>query len=239
MDLQLTDEQQMAQKAAAEFAKNEVLPKLPRLIASTAIPRAGRPHGELGFMGIAIPEEFGGAGLDTVSYALVLEEISRACASTGVMSVNNSLVCDPINKFGTEEQKRTWLTPLAQGRLLGCFALSEPEAGSDAAAQKTIARPAQGPDGEGFIINGVKLDHQRPGRRRLRADLHVGSTGARPGTQAITAFIPPMNTPGCEPGRPTKSWASGARSRARSSSTMSSLPKSQLLGEVGQGFRLR
>ena len=95
---------------------------------------------ELGFLGIAVPEEYGGSGFDHVSYALAMEEISRACASTGViMSVNNSLVCDPIYRFGTEEQKKEWLVPLASGKLLGCFALSEPEAGSDAAAQKTTA----------------------------------------------------------------------------------------------------
>ena len=104
---------------------------------------------ELGFLGIAVPEQYGGAGLDNVVYALAMEEISRACASTGViMSVNNSLVCDPIYRFGTDAQKQEWLTPLASGKLLGCFALSEPEAGSDAAAQKTDRREADG-DGTG------------------------------------------------------------------------------------------
>src|SRR5689334_23769283 len=95
---------------------------------------------DLGFLGMCVPPEYGGAGLDHVSYALAMEEIARACASTAViMSVNNSLVCDPLYRFATEAQKAEWLAPLASGKLLGCFALSEPEAGSDAAAQKTTA----------------------------------------------------------------------------------------------------
>src|SRR5689334_24199993 len=109
--------------------------------------------GELGFLGVAVPEAWGGAGMDTVSYVLAMEEISRACASCGViMSVNNSLVCDPILKFGTDEQKTRFLTPLARGELLGCFALSEPEAGSDAAAQKTTSKLV----GDEWVISGVK-----------------------------------------------------------------------------------
>src|SRR5688500_19678449 len=105
----------------------------------------------LGLLGIAVPEEHGGAGMDSVGYAVAMEEVSRACASTGViMSVNNSLVCDPLARFGTAEQKRRFLAPLAAGELLGCFALSEPEAGSDAAAQRTVAVQ----EGGGWVING-------------------------------------------------------------------------------------
>src|SRR5690606_13889138 len=95
---------------------------------------------ELGLLGIEVPEAYGGAGLDPIAYVVAMEEISAACASTGViMSVNNSLVCDPLVKFGTEAQKQQWLVPLAKGERLGCFMLSEPNAGSDAAAQKTTA----------------------------------------------------------------------------------------------------
>ncbi|HNN96841.1 MAG TPA: acyl-CoA dehydrogenase [Pseudomonadota bacterium] len=241
MDLQLTDEQQMAQKVAAEFAKNEVLPKAAEIDREHRHPRELVARmGELGFMGIAIPEEFGGAGLDTVSYALVLEEISRACASTGViMSVNNSLVCDPINKFGTEEQKRTWLTPLAQGRLLGCFALSEPEAGSDAAAQKTIARPAQGPDGEGFIINGVKnWITNGPVADVCVLICMSDPPGRDQGHKAITAFILPMNTPGVRTGPPDKKLGIRGSQSCQIFLDDVFLPKSQLLGEVGQGFKV-
>src|SRR6266446_6048239 len=130
MDFELTDEQKLVQKTAADFAKNEVAPKAAEIDHNHRHPKELVARmAELGLLGVAIPEEYGGSGFDTVSYVLAMEEISRACASTGViMSVNNSLVCDPIYKFGSEEQKKEWLTPLAAGRKLGCFALSEPEA---------------------------------------------------------------------------------------------------------------
>src|SRR5437773_12532714 len=142
MDLELTDEQKLVMKTAADFAKNEVLPKAAEIDRNHRHPKELVARmAELGLLGVAVPEQWGGAGFDTVSYVLAMEEISRACASTGViMSVNNSLVCDPILKFGTEEQKHKFLAPMARGELLGCFALSEPEAGSDAAAQKTTSK---------------------------------------------------------------------------------------------------
>jgi butyryl-CoA dehydrogenase len=191
---------------------------------------------ELGFLGIAIPEAYGGAGLDNIAYVLVLEEISRACAGTGVMmSVNNSLVCDPLYKFGTEDQKRKWLTPLASGKLLGCFALSEPEAGSDAAAQKTIARP----QGEGFVINGVKnWITNGP-----VADVCILFTMADPpgrdqGHKAITAFILPMNTPGVRCGPPDKKLGIRASQSCQIFLDDVYLSREHLLGEVGQGFKI-
>src|SRR4051794_22634337 len=148
MDLSPTEEQLAVQRTAREFATNEVLPKAAEIDREHRHPtELVKRMGELGFMGIAVPEAYGGAGMDHVSYTLAMEEVSRACASTGViMSLNNSLVCDPIARFATEEQKQKWLVPLAQGKLLGCFALSEPEAGSDAAAQKTTAER----DGDGW-----------------------------------------------------------------------------------------
>ena len=112
-----------------------------------------REMAEMGLLGVSVPEAYGGAGLDKLSYAIAMEEVSRGCASTGViMSVNNSLVCDPIHRFGSEEQKRKWLEPLARGELLGCFALSEPGTGSDAAAQTCMAVK----DGDDWVINGTK-----------------------------------------------------------------------------------
>src|SRR5262249_12193036 len=139
MDFALTPEQELIQKTAREFAMKEVLPQAAAIDREHRFPaELVRRMAELGFLGMAVPEEHGGAGLDTVTYVLVMEEISRACASTGViMSVNNSLVCDPIEKFGTPAQKKEWLVPLARGDFLGCFCLSEPEAGSDAAAHET------------------------------------------------------------------------------------------------------
>src|SRR6476659_11384650 len=109
--------------------------------------------GELGFLGVAVDEENGGAGLDYISYAIVIEELSRVDASLGVIaSVNNSLVCHGLERFGTEDQKRELLAPLASGRALGAFSLSEPGAGSDAAAQKTTAVR----EGDDYVINGIK-----------------------------------------------------------------------------------
>ncbi|HXG30802.1 MAG TPA: acyl-CoA dehydrogenase family protein, partial [Thermodesulfobacteriota bacterium] len=132
--IELTDEQHMIRDLARDFAKNEIKPVSGDLDREGRFPsELVRRLGELGFMGIFIPEEYGGSGLDTFSYVLALEEICKACASTGViMSVNNSLVCEPILRFGTKEQKEKYLPPLSRGEKLGCFSLSEPAAGSDA-----------------------------------------------------------------------------------------------------------
>src|SRR3954471_7713939 len=141
MDLELTPEQTLIRDTARDLATKEIAPAAAEIDRSHRFPKeiVGR-LGALGLLGVGVPERFGGAGMDTVSYALALEEISRACASTGViMSVQNSLVCDPILHFGTDEQRQRWLPGLASGKKLGCFALSEPDAGSDAAAQKTTA----------------------------------------------------------------------------------------------------
>ncbi len=156
MDLSFTPEQTLLRDTARDFAQKQVAPHAAAIDKQHRFPREIIAQlGELGLMGVAIPEEWGGAGMDAVSYALALEEISRACASTGViMSVNNSLCCDPLLKFGSDDQKKQWLLPLAAGKKLGCFALSEPEAGSDAAAQKTVAKKTA--DGSGYVINGTK-----------------------------------------------------------------------------------
>jgi butyryl-CoA dehydrogenase len=137
VDFEHSEEPELLLRPARDFARSEVLPRAAEIDREHRHPaELVKRMAELGLLGIAVPEEWGGAGMDNVSYALAMEEVSRACASTGViMSVNNSLVCDPILRFGTDEQKKTWLAPLAAGKLLGCFALSEPEAGSDAAAQ--------------------------------------------------------------------------------------------------------
>ena len=155
MNFDLTEEQALVRDAARDFAKKEVEPKAAELDKTARWPsEIIAQMGELGFMGMAIPTEHGGAGLDNVSYAIVIEEISRACASTGViMSVNNSLFCDPIYKFGTDEQKRDILAPTAAGKMLGAFGLTEPASGSDARTMKTVAE-RQG-DGS-FLLNGSK-----------------------------------------------------------------------------------
>ncbi|MCI0481166.1 MAG: acyl-CoA dehydrogenase family protein, partial [Candidatus Dadabacteria bacterium] len=139
--VKLTEEQELIQKTARDFSVNEIKP------VAAMYDREGRfpkeiidKLGALGFMGIMVPEEYGGSGFDCLTYVIALEEIAVSCASTAIiMSVNNSLVCDPILAFGSEKQKRSYLPELAAGRKLGCFALSEPEAGSDPASMRTSA----------------------------------------------------------------------------------------------------
>jgi butyryl-CoA dehydrogenase len=154
MDLQLTETQEMIQETARSFAEKELMPAAHDTDKLGQFPRDKvKKLCNLGFFGMAVPEEFGGAGLDNLSYAIAMEEISRGCASTGViMSVNNSLVCDPISKFGNTAQKKKFLGELAPGKVLGCFALSEPGSGSDAAGMRTTAIR----DGDVYVVNGTK-----------------------------------------------------------------------------------
>ncbi|MFO0756087.1 MAG: acyl-CoA dehydrogenase family protein [Byssovorax sp.] len=155
MNFDLTEEQTLVQQTARDFARREIEPKAAELDKSARWPaEIVARMGELGFLGIAIPPELGGAGLDNVSYALVVEEISAACASSGViMSVNNSLFCDPLYKFGTDVQQRDILAPTAAGKMLGCFGLTEPTSGSDARTMLTVGEKQA--DG-GYIVNGSK-----------------------------------------------------------------------------------
>lgn len=235
MDFQLTEEQRMVQITARDFATNEVLPKAAEIDREHRHPKELVARmAELGFMGIAVDDNYGGAGMDTVSYVLAMEEVSRACASTGViMSVNNSLVCDPISKFGTEAQKREWLTPLAAGKLLGCFALSEPEAGSDAAAQKTDA--VKQADGT-WLINGTKNWITNGPVADVCVLFTMNDRAA--GHKGITAFILPMKTPGVRCGTPDDKL--GIRGSKSSQIYLDDvrLPADALLGEVGGGFKV-
>lgn len=154
MDLGLTETQQMIMDTARRFAEQELAPIAAKIDKSGEFPTAQvKKLADLGFLGIAVDEEWGGAGLDNLSYAIAMEEISAGCASTGViMSVNNSLVCDPISRFGNDDQKKKFLKPLAAGKLLGCFALSEPGSGSDAMGMRTTAIL----QGDFYVVNGTK-----------------------------------------------------------------------------------
>ncbi len=154
MDFALNETQQMILDTARRFAKDELTPIAHQTDKAGQFPaKQIKQLAELGFLGIAVDEKWGGAGLDHLSYAIAMEEISAGCASTGViMSVNNSLVCDPIGKFGNDEQKRKFLKPLAEGKILGCFALSEPGSGSDAAGMRCTAIR----DGDSYVLNGTK-----------------------------------------------------------------------------------
>jgi butyryl-CoA dehydrogenase len=162
-----------------------------------------------------------------------MEEISRACASTGViMSVNNSLVCDPILKFGTDAQKQTWLVPLARGEILGCFALSEPEAGSDAAAQKTTARPA----GDGWVLAGTK--NFITNGPNARVCVLFAMTEPDKGHKGITAFLLPLDHKGVTLGPPDKKLGIRASQSCQIFLDDVRLPADAVLGQVGEGFKV-
>ncbi|MBI5533571.1 MAG: acyl-CoA dehydrogenase family protein [Deltaproteobacteria bacterium] len=154
MNFDLTEDQLAIRNVARDFATREVEPQAAKLDKTGTWPTdLVRKMGELGFMGVAIPGEWGGAGMDAVSYALAMFEISRACASTGViMSVNNSLFCDPVMKWGNDQQKTEYLKPCAAGDKLGCFALTEPMSGSDAQTMVTAVEKS----GSNYILNGSK-----------------------------------------------------------------------------------
>src|SRR5260370_41683427 len=154
MNLELTDDQKLLQKSVREFAESEVRPLAKELDETGRFPRETfQKAAELGLTGVALPEAEGGAGFDHVAYSFVIEEISRWCASTGIiLSVQNSLYCDPIHRFGTEDQKKRFLLPFARGEKIGCYALTEPQAGSNAAALQTKAVKR----GDKYVINGTK-----------------------------------------------------------------------------------
>src|SRR3981189_444723 len=154
MNLELTEEQKLLQKTVREFADSEVKPLAKELDETGRFPRdTFKKAAELGLTGIALPEAEGGAGFDHVAYSIVIEEISPCCPATRVLlSVQNSLYCDPIHRFGNEEQKKKFLLPFARGEKVGCYALTEPQAGSNAAALQTRAVKK----GDKYVINGTK-----------------------------------------------------------------------------------
>lgn len=234
MNFELSEDQRLVQKMARDFATAEVLPKAAAIDKDHRHPaELVQRMAELGLLGIAIPDTHGGSGFDHVAYALAMEEISRACASTGViMSVNNSLVCDPIYRFGTPAQHEEFLTPLASGKKLGCFALSEPEAGSDAAAQRTVALP----DGDGWVINGVK--NWITNGPVANTCVLFAMTNKEAGHRGISAFILPMDTAGVRCGPPDDKLGIRGSKSCQIFLDDVRLPGGALLGEVGGGFRV-
>lgn len=234
MDLSLTEEQEALQAMVREFAAREVRPLAAQIDREARFPRELVARmAELGLLGIEVPEAYGGVGLDPISYVVAMEEVSTACASTGViMSVNNSLVCDPLMKFGTEAQKQQWLAPLARGDKLGCFMLSEPNAGSDAAAQKTTAVR----DGDGWVINGVKnWITNGP-----QADTGILFTMTEPerGNSGITAFVVDMHGEGVTRGPKDDKLGIRASHSCQIFFTDHRVTDDQVLGQVGGGFKV-
>ncbi len=234
MKLELSDEQRMIQAMAREFAEASVRP-----IAAEIDREARFPHetvktmGELGLMGIAVPERWGGSGADTVSYVVALEEIARVCASHAViMSVNNSLYGDPILKYGTDAQRERFLVPVASGHALGCFALTEPQAGSDATNQHTTAVR----DGDHYVLNGRKLFITN-GREASFALVFCQTDRAK-GPHGISALVVEKGTPGFTVSKTEDKLGIRASDTAELVFDDCRVPAANRLGEEGQGFRI-
>jgi len=234
MIFDLTDEQKMIQDMARDFAAKEVAPKAAEIDKNHRYPaELVAKMAELGLMGMMVPEDQGGAGMDTVSYVIALEEISAACASTGViMSVNNSLVCDPLQRNCTPEQVEKFLKPLASGQKLGCFGLTEPNAGSDAAGQKTTAAL----DGDSWVLNGSK-NFITNGNEADTA-IVFAMTDKEQGTRGISAFIVEKGTPGFSVGKLEDKLGICGSSTAELVFQDCRIPKDNLLGKVGEGFKI-
>lgn len=234
MKFELTQEQQIFREMVREFAAKEVAPLAKQVDEEGLFPHETiKKIGELGLMGVAIPTEYGGAGADNVCYAIAVEEIARACASTSVIvSVNNSLVADPIYKFGTEAQKQKYLIPLANGKLLGAFALSEPGAGSDAAGQQTMAKR----DRDAFVLTGTKNFITNA----LEADIVLvfATVDRHLRAKGVCAFIVEKGTPGFSITKVEKKLGIKGSSCCQLLLDNCRLPADSLLGEVGQGFKI-
>jgi butyryl-CoA dehydrogenase len=234
MDFLLTEEHQMIQQMTREFCEKEVMPLAGKTDREHRFPKELVARmAELGLMGMAVPEEYGGAGLDVVSYVIALEEISRGCAATGViMSVNNSLVCDPILEFGNQEQKMKFLVPLAKGEKLGCLGLTEPGAGSDAANIKCAAVR----DGGVYVINGTKLFITNG--READTVVLIAVTDKSKGSKGISAFVVEKGTPGYSVGKIEDKLGICGSSTAELIFENCRIPASNLLGGEGQGFKV-
>jgi len=234
VDFELTEEHEAIRRTAREFASRSVAPIAAEIDKQARFPKElVAEMGELGFMGIEVDPEWDGAGLDPIAYVIAMEEISAACASTGViMSVNNSLVCDPLRKWGSDPQKHRWLRPLASGEQLGCFMLSEPEAGSDAAAQTTVAEP----DGDGFVINGVK--NWITNGPQADVGILMCMTNREQGHRGISSFIIDMHGEGVSRGPKDDKLGIRASHSCQVFFTDHKVSRDQLLGKVGDGFKV-
>ena len=234
MDLDLTEEQNLLQKSVRDFAEAEVKPHAKEIDESGRFPRDNfKKAAELGLTGVAVPDDSGGAGMDHVSYAIVIEEISRVCASTGViLSVQNSLYCDPILRFGTDEQKQKFLVPFARGEKIGCYALTEPQAGSNAAALTTKAVRK----GDTYVINGTKAWITNGGA----ADAAIVYVNTQPekAEKGITALVVEKGTPGFAVGKEEKKLGINATACTELSFTDCEVPIGNRIGNEGEGYKV-
>jgi len=234
MLFKLTDEQLMIQNMVREFSR--------KVIAATASERDKtkefpadnfKQMGELGLMGMMIPEEYGGEAADAVSYVLALSEIAYSCASTSVvMSVQNSIVCESLNKFGTQEQKQEFLVPLASGDIIGAFALTEPDAGSDPVSQSTTAVK----EGDEYVINGTK--RFITSGENAKVVLVTAKTDEAVGHKGISCFIVPKGTPGLVVGHHEDKMGLRASDTTDLIFENCRVPAANILGKAGDGFKI-
>ncbi len=230
----LSETHELLRKTCRDFATNQLKSVAAELDKTHQYPaKQIKALGELGLMGVFIPDSHGGAGLDALAYAIAMEEISRGCASCGViMSVNNSLFCDPIYKYGSDSLKQRFLTPFANGEKLGCFALSEPGNGSDAAAAKTTAVKTD----KGWVLNGTKA--WITNGYEANAAIVFATTDANAGHKGISAFVVPMPTPGLTLGKKEEKLGIRASSTCNLIFEDCLIPHDNILGEEGMGFKI-
>jgi alkylation response protein AidB-like acyl-CoA dehydrogenase len=236
VDFELSEEQRMVQSSVREFVAGEIAPRAKEYDEQSRFPREQLSGlAELGLMGMIIPEEWGGAGFDTVAYALALEEIARADASVCVIvGVTNSVCCYPILSFGTDEQKHKYLTPLARGETLGAFCLSEPQAGSDATNLRTRAVR----DGDSYVINGTKSWVTSGGEAHTYIVMAVTGRDDTESKSKVTAFIVEGDTPGLTVSSIEHKMGQRASQTAEMSFVDVRVPAANVLGGEGQGKRV-
>ena len=230
----LSEEHIQLQQTFREFAENEVKPLAKELDETERFPtETVQKMAEMGMMGLPIPEELGGSGVDQLGYVLAVEELSKVCATTGIiLSAHTSLCCWPIMTFGTEEQKEKYLKPLASGQKLGAFALTEPSAGTDASMQKSTAVL----DGDHYILSGNKVFITNAGA----ADVFIvfAMTDKEQGTRGITAFILERDMPGFTMGKPENKMGLRASSTCELVFDNVRVPVENRLGAEGKGFKI-
>ncbi len=234
MNFELTHDQKVLQSAVRDFVANEIKPIAAKIDEEHRIPDELLAHiSEMGFLGSYFPEEYGGAGLDMMSYAILVEEISKACASTGVLvSAHTSLCCNPIYAYGTEEQKKQWLPDLLTGNKIGCFLLTEPDAGSDAGGTATTYRI----EGDEVVINGAKNFITNGGY--LGTGIVLASFDRSLKHKGITAFIVDLQSPGVIILKnENKMGIRGSYTTAFALDNVR-VPLKNLLGEEGKGFNV-
>jgi alkylation response protein AidB-like acyl-CoA dehydrogenase len=234
VDFHFSEEEILIQKAARDFAESELAPRADALDREKNFPHdLVKSMSELGLLGVTVPEEYGGVGASFLAYILAVIEITkRSAAASMTFNLHNSLLAPPLLKFGTEEQKQRYLRGAAEGALLGAFALTEPEAGSDAAAQKTRAVE----DGNSFVLNGTKIFITNGSV----ADFVIltAMTDPSAGTRGISAFIVDKETPGFSTGKNEEKMAAASSPTSEIILEECRVGRNQLLGDVGQGFKV-